>query len=100
MRTKQFVTAGIAVLALTSVGGAAIAGTTVHGKGATAGSGLTAGTDTDSLEEGDQGTTDTGLGSESDEAGSEATSENGSGDGPGGHEDRPGNVDHQHDGQE
>jgi len=58
--------------------------------------------DTDNVQEGDQTTPDTQDGTETGgepagESGGEATSES---DGPGGHEDPPGNVDHQFDGEE
>ena len=58
--------------------------------------------DTDNIQQGDQTTPDTGSESE---AGGETTTETGGesageSDGPGGHEDGPGNVDHQFQGQE
>jgi hypothetical protein len=62
--------------------------------------------DTDTVQQGDQTTPDTtttsqeARSSESGSTGSEPSNEGQGSDGPGGHEDPAGNVDHQFDGQE
>jgi hypothetical protein len=97
-KTKKLAIAGIVALALTSLGGAAIARTAAHRQNAPAAeSEATTGADTDNVQEGDQTSPDTGTENEADETGSESAGES---DGPGGHEDPPGNVDHQNEGEE
>ncbi len=85
-------------LMLAALGGVAIAKTGGSSKPATAVE-VTA-PDTDNVQEGDQSAPDNGTeGTETE--GSEAAGETSQeSDGPGGHEDPPGNVDHQFDGEE
>lgn len=93
MRFKKTTAASAVALGLMSFGGAAMA----------AGSGTSAPkaaneqsqpVDTDNVQEGDQTSTDNGAGEAS------SSEPAGESDGPGGHEDPPGNVDHQFDGEE
>jgi hypothetical protein len=99
MRFKKLIAISAAGLGVLSATGAAMAsGQTSPSK---AGTEVTQAADTDNVQEGDQTSPDT-AGSEST---SESTSETGSetaaeSDGPGGHEDPPGTVDHQFDGEE
>jgi hypothetical protein len=105
MKMKRIAIAGVAVLALASLGGAALAKTPAQRQNAPATSSeTTTGADTDNIQEGDQTGPDTGAEATS-EAGGETTTETGGesateSDGPGGHEDPAGNVDHQFQGQE
>jgi hypothetical protein len=102
---KRIAIAGVAVLAMASLGGAALAKTPTQRPNAPATSSeATTGADTDNIQEGDQAGPDTGAEATS-EAGGETTTETGNEsatepDGPGGHEDPSGNVDHQFQGQE
>ena len=100
MRFKKLIAVAAVGLGVLSVSGAAIAAT--HGKAATKpATEQVASVDTDNVQEGDQTGPDNETGaaeeSTSEATGSEAASES---DGPGGHEDPPGNVDHQFDGEE
>ena len=105
MKTKRIAIAGIAVLTLASLGGVALAKTPAAGQNTPATSSEpTTTSDTDNIQQGDQTTPDTGAEATS-EAGGEQATEAGSGsaswsDGPVGHDDPAGNVDHQFDGQE
>lgn len=93
--------AAIAALALGGVAYASSGGSaTQHAKAKTAATAepIQSGPDTDNIQSGDQTTPDTGSNAEQS---SETTGESGSAnDGPGGHADAPGNVDHQFQGQE
>jgi hypothetical protein len=105
MKMKRIAIAAVAVLALASFGGAALAKTPAQRQYAPATSSeTTTGGDTDNVHEGDQSTPDTGAeatnesgGETATETGGESTGES---DGHGAHEDPPGNVDHQFEGQE
>ena len=105
MRMKRVAIAVVAVMALASVGGAALAKTPVQRQNAPAvtSSGTSSGADTDGIQARDQTTPDSGADATG-EAGGERATESGGGstgesDGPGGHEDLAGNVDHQFEGQ-
>lgn len=95
MRFKKLIAVTAVGLGVLSVSGAAIAAT--HAKTATkpATEQITS-VDTDNVQQGDQTSPDTGTG------GVEASSSESAGesDGPGGHADPAGNVDHQFDGEE
>lgn len=102
MQIKKAIIASAAVLTLVgSVTGVAVASS----KGAVAPKSAateetTSGPDTDNIQQGDQTSPD-GTGASTGEASGENTGENtGESDGPGGHADPAGNVDHQFDGQE
>jgi hypothetical protein len=98
MKMKRIAIAGIVALALTSLGGVAFAKVSAHQQSTPATSSeTTTGVDTDNVQDGDQTSLDTGS---EDVATGEAGSGSGESDGPGGHEDPAGNVDHQFDGQE
>jgi hypothetical protein len=105
MRTRiMTAVAPIAAIAALAVGGVAYASNggsaAQHAKAKTTATAEQAqsGPDTDNIQSGDQTTPDTGS---SAEQGSETSGEPGStNDGPGGHADTPGNVDHQFQGQE
>jgi hypothetical protein len=56
--------------------------------------------DTDNVQEGDQSTSDTTASASASESGSEGTESATESDGPGGHADPAGNVDHQFEGEE
>jgi hypothetical protein len=105
MKMKRIAIAGVAVLALASLGGAALAKTPAQRQNAPATSSeTTTGADTDNIQEGDQTGPDNGAEATS-EAGGETTTETGGesatqSDGLGGHEDPAGNVEHQFQGQE
>jgi hypothetical protein len=105
MKMKRIAIAVVAVLSLASLGGVALAKTPAVGPNAPATSSEpTTGADADTIQAGDQTTPDAGAEPTS-EAGGEQATEAGGGsasgsDGPGGHEDPAGNVDHQFDGQE
>jgi hypothetical protein len=99
MRFKQLIAISAVGLGVLSATGAAVA--SGQASPSKAGTEVTQATDTDNVQQGDQTSPDM-VGSEST---SESTSETGSetaaqSDGPGGHEDPPGNVDHQFDGEE
>jgi|KBSSwiStaDraftv2_1062776.scaffolds.fasta_scaffold4198885_1 hypothetical protein len=105
MKMKRIAIAAVAVATLASLGGVALAKTPAVGQNAPATSSEpTAGVDADTIQAGDQITPDTGTGATSEAGGEQpAETEGGSGtesDGPGGHQDPAGNVDHQFDGQE
>ena len=101
MNVKRMAIAGFAVVALASAGRAASAHTlATSGNTPVTSSDATAGPDTNNIREGDQATPDNAV-----EAVSEQATDTGGGstaesDGSGGHEDPPGNVDHQFQGQE
>jgi hypothetical protein len=95
-KMKRIAIAAVAVLAFASMGGAAIAKTPTQRQGSAATSEATTGADTDTIQQGDQSSPDTSA-EATGETGGETTSES---DGPGGHEDPAGNVDHQFDGEE
>lgn len=96
---KRLMIAFAAVLALAAVGGVAVANTS-HNAPAKATGEAESTSDTDNIQEevGDQTSPDTGE-AESKEGGSESESAAES-DGPGGHEDPPGNVEHEFEGAE
>jgi hypothetical protein len=105
MQIKRTIIASAAALTLVgSVTGVAVASSkgSVAPKPAT--TETTSGPDTDNLQQGDQTTPDTTGGAASEttgESAGEGTGESsGESDGPGGHADPAGNVDHQFDGQE
>ncbi len=102
MKTTKILVTGIAALALGgSVAGAAVAsgGTTTVPKPATAETSSTA--DTDNIQQGDQTGPDTPAGSDSSSAQEETETESSSdSDGPGGHQDPPGDVNHEFNGEE
>jgi hypothetical protein len=104
MKMKRIAIAAVTVLALASLGGVALAKTPAVGQSNPATSSVpTTNTDTDNIQEGDQTTPDVGAEATSGAGGEQATESGGSAaesDGPGGHEDPAGNVDHQFDGQE
>ena len=94
------ITALAAVLALTTLGGVAIAQTSGHRAAKPAAAEATT-PDTDHVQQGDQTTPDGAAGASSTETADEAAGESsGQSDGPGGHEDPAGNVDHQFKGNE
>ena len=105
MRTRiTTAVAPIAAIAALAVGGVAYASSggaaAYHAKAQTTATmeQTQSGPDTDNVQSGNQTGPDTGS---SAEQGSEASGETGSSnDGPGGHADAPGNVDHQFQGQE
>ncbi len=95
MKIKQ-ITALAAILALTTLGGVAVAKASTHEAVKPAVAEATA-PDTDNVQQGDRTTPDVASG----EAASETAAESsGQSDGPGGHEDPAGNVDHQFQGNE
>jgi hypothetical protein len=113
MRIKKTIAVTAATLALSgaALGGVALASsggagskadnaTTTEVSGSTGASGENSATDTDNVQEGEQ------TGPEKADANEEPGTETGSetegaeSDGPGGHEDPPGNVDHQFEGEE
>ena len=105
MNVKRMAIAGFAIVALASVGGAASAKTpAAPGNTPVPSSETTASPDTDNIREGDQTTPDNGAEAASETGGEQATDtgggSTGESDGPGGHEDPAGNVDHQFEGQE
>lgn len=93
MRFKKMIAMGAVALGVLSVTGAAVASsqlkTTLE---PAAGEGTSV--DADNLQEGDQTSADDAAEPKEAESGSEES------DGPGGHEDPPGNVDHQFEGEE
>ena len=96
--------APVAAIAALAVGGVAYASSggsaAQHAKAKTTATAepVQSGPDADNIQSGDQTTPDAGS---SAEQGSETSGETGSvNDGPGGHADAPGNVDHQFQGQE
>jgi hypothetical protein len=105
MKMKRIAISVVAVLSLASLGGVALAKTPAVGQNAPATSSKpTTGADVDTIQAGDQTTPDT-IVEATPEAGGEQAIESDGGsvtgsDGPGGHEDPAGNVDHQFDGQE
>lgn len=95
MKIKR-IAALAAILALTTLGGVAVAKTSTHKAVKPAAAEATA-PDTDNVQQGDQTTPD----ATSEEATSESADESsGQSDGPGGHADPAGNVDHQFQGNE
>jgi hypothetical protein len=106
MRTRiMTAVAPVAAIAALAVGGVAYASSggsaAPHAKATTTATAepVQSGPDTDNVQSGDQTTPDTG--SNAAEQSSETSGESGSAnDGPGGHADAPGNVDHQFQGQE
>ncbi len=115
MRFKKLIAVAAVGLGVLSVAGAAVAAT--HGKTATKpATGQVTSVDTDNVQQGDQTSPDNaaettktvdtdnvqeGDQTSSDNSAEESTSETaGESDGPGGHEDPPGNVDHQFEGEE
>ncbi|MEP7060293.1 MAG: hypothetical protein ABI828_06135 [Actinomycetota bacterium] len=103
MDIKKTLVAGSAVLVLIgSVGGAALASSKHAAPAKPATSETTTAPDTDNVQQGDQTTPDTtGTSSEATgETSGESSGEGAPSDGPGGHADPAGNVDHQFDGQE
>jgi hypothetical protein len=89
MRFKELVAISAVGLGVLSATGAAVA--SGQASPSKAGTEVNQAAETDDVQEGDQTSPDA--------FGSESTSENES-DGPGGHADPPGNVDHQFDGEE
>ena len=86
-----------------ALGGVALANSSSDPQNAPPVSEATTAADTDSVQEGDQTTPDTGAEDPNAEPAGETESATESGtesDGPGGHEDPPGNADHQFDGEE
>jgi len=103
MKIKRMAATGIVVLMMSALGGVALANSSSDPQNAPAVSEATTAADTDSIQEGDQTTPDTGAEGAKAESVGEAESATESGtesDGPGGHEDPPGNVDHEFDGEE
>src|SRR2546422_31920 len=103
MKMKRIAIAGIVALALTSLGGVALAKASAqHQSRPATSSETTTGVDTDDVQEGDQTSPDSASQSETggEQASQEGGESAGESDGPGGHEDPAGNVDHQFDGQE
>jgi hypothetical protein len=103
MQIKKTIAVGAVSLAALLAGGAALAA----GNGSTpksAGMETTTGADTDNVQQGDQTSPDVNASiatNESEGTGSETESnQEGSSDGPRGHQDPPGNVDHQFQGEE
>ncbi|HEY0477592.1 MAG TPA: hypothetical protein VGD37_08705 [Kofleriaceae bacterium] len=95
--------APVAAIAALAVGGVAYASSggsaAPHAKATATAEPGQSGPDTDNIQSGDQTTPD--AGSNAAEQSSETSGESGSAnDGPGGHTDAPGNVDHQFQGQE
>ena len=99
MKIKRMAATGIVVLMTSALGGVALANSSSDPQNAPAVSEATTAGDTDSVQEGDQTTPDTGAEKAEAESAGEAESATES-DGPGGHEDPPGNVDHEFDGEE
>ena len=89
MRFKKLIAISAVGLGVLSATGAAMA--SGQASPSKSGTEMTQATDADNVQEGDQALPDA--------AGSESTSETES-DGPGGHADPPGNVDHRFDGEE
>lgn len=102
MNIKRMAATGIVVLTMSALGGVALASSPSDPQNAPAVSEATTAADTDTIQEGDQTTPDTGAEAKAESAGeTESATESGTeSDGPGGHEDPPGNVDHQFDGEE
>jgi hypothetical protein len=102
MKIKRMAATGIVVLMMSALGGVALANSSSDPQNTQAVSEAPTAADADSVQEGDQTTPDTGAEAKAEAAG-ETESETESGtesDGPGGHEDPPGNVDHEFDGEE
>lgn len=110
MQTKKTITVALATLLVSGAvaGGVAMARSPASGKapvGNTSTSTENSAVDPDNVQEGDQTGPETPDANEApdtgSENGSEATSESAAeSDGPGGHEDPPGNVNHQFEGEE
>jgi hypothetical protein len=104
MKMKRIAIAVAAVASLASLGGVALAKTPAVGQNTPATSSEpTTDVDADTIQAGDQKTPDSGTEVTNEAGGEQPTETEGSGtgsDGPGGHEDAAGNVDHQFDGQE
>jgi hypothetical protein len=99
MKIKRMAATGIVVVMMSALGGVALANSSSDPQNATSVSEAATAADTDTIQEGHQTTPDTGA----EKAETESAGETESGtepDGPGGHEDLPGNVDHQSDGEE
>jgi hypothetical protein len=106
MKIKKTIAASAATLALSGavLGGVAMASSggsyakpdnaTTAVSGGAGASAESPATDTDNVQEGDQ------TGAEKSDANEAPGAESAESDGPGGHEDPPGNVDHQFDGEE
>jgi hypothetical protein len=101
MKMKRIAIAVAAVTSFASIGGVALATTPAVGQNTAATSSEpTTDADTDTIQAGDQTTPDAGTEATSDADGEQATETEGGSDGHGGHEDPPGEVNHQFDGQE
>ena len=104
MKMKRIAIAVVAVASLASLGGVALAKTPAVDQNTPATSSVpTTVVDTDTIQAGDRTTPDSGAETTSEAGGEQVTETEGSGtgsDGPGGHEDPPGEVNHQFDGQE
>ena len=101
MRTKRAIVAGAAVLAITGAtwGGVALASSTGSDSKAQPSAAVSSepeAADTDNVLEGDQTGPDEADANEA----ADTETEGAESDGPGGHEDPPGNVDHEFDGEE
>jgi hypothetical protein len=100
MQIKRTIIASAAVLTLVgSVTGVAVASSKGTATPKPATTETTIGPDTDNIQQGDQTTPDNGASATATETSGESAGENQS-DGPGGHADPAGDVDHQFDGQE
>jgi hypothetical protein len=99
LKIKRMAATGIVVLMMSALGGVALASSSSDPQNAPAVSEAATAADTDSVQEGDQTTPDTGAEKAEAESAGETESATES-DGPGGHEDPPGNVDHEFDGEE
>ncbi len=94
------ITAVAAIFALTTLGGVAVAKTATHKTVKPAAAEATA-PDTDNVQQGDQTAPDGTAGESTTETAGESSGESSDqADGPGGHEDPAGNVDHQFQGEE
>lgn len=105
MQIKKTFTLAAGALLLTgaTLGGVALASSS--GGGANAPTGVSqavenSATDTDNVQEGDQTGPEVADANEAPESESASEAESGVSDGPGGHEDPPGNVDHEFEGEE
>jgi hypothetical protein len=102
MKIKRMAATGIVVVMVSALGGVALANSSSDPQNAPAVSEATTAVDTDTVQAGDQTTPDTGPEANAESAGeTESAPESGTeSDGPGGHEDPPGNADHEFDGEE
>jgi hypothetical protein len=102
MKIKRMAATGIVVVMMSALGGVALANSSSDPQNTPAVSDATTAVDTDTVQAGDQTTPDTGAEANAESAGeTESATESGTeSDGPGGHEDPPGNVDHQFDEEE